>query len=68
MSLLEPSIVIPMHYRLSGLTMKLDPVSKFLKELGVTSAEEQDVLKVSASNLPEETQVVLLRPKSENGD
>ncbi len=67
-SLLEPSIVVPMHYRLSGLAMKLDPVSKFLKELGVASAEEQDMLKVSASSLPEETQVVLLRPKSENGD
>ncbi len=67
-SLLEPSIVVPMHYRLSGLTMKLDPVSKFLKELGVASAEEQDSLKVSTSSLPEETQVVLLRPKLENGD
>lgn len=67
-SLLEPSIVVPMHYRLSGLAMKLDPVSKFLKELGIASAEEQDMLKVSVSTLPEETQVVLLRPKLENGD
>lgn len=67
-SLLEPSIVVPMHYRLSSLVMKLDPVSKFLKELGIASAEEQDMLKISVSTLPEETQVVLLRPKLENGD
>ena len=67
-SLLEPGIVVPMHYMLAGLTYKLDPVSKFLRELGVTAVEEQDALKVSASSLPEETLVVLLRPKSENGD
>jgi hypothetical protein len=57
-----------MHYKLAGLTYKLDPVSKFLRELGVTSVDEQDALKVAASSLPEETQVVLLRPRSENGD
>jgi len=67
-SLLEPSIVIPMHYKLNGLAFKLDPVSKFLKELGVASAEEQDTLKVSESGLPDETQVVLLRPKLGNGE
>ena len=32
---LEPSIVIPMHYGLSPLNIELDPVEKFLKEMGV---------------------------------
>lgn len=62
-SLLDPSIVVPMHYRLPGLAFKLDPVDKFLKELGLTAVEEQDMLKVSKGSLPEETQVVLLTPK-----
>jgi L-ascorbate metabolism protein UlaG (beta-lactamase superfamily) len=30
-SLIEPRIVIPMHYHLPNLTPKLDPVSNFLK-------------------------------------
>lgn len=62
-SLMEPKIVIPMHYRLKDLAFKLDPVTKFFKELGLTSAEEQEVLKVSKSALPSETQIVVLRPK-----
>ncbi len=32
---LEPTIVIPMHYRLPGLTAPLLPLELFLKELGV---------------------------------
>jgi hypothetical protein len=30
-SLLEPSIVIPMHYQIGGSLAKLAPLSKFLK-------------------------------------
>lgn len=63
-SLIEPSIIIPMHYATPGLKLELDPVDRFMKELGLTDIEEQDVLKVSASSLPEEPQVVLLKPKT----
>ena len=60
-SLLEPSIVIPMHYGMSKSLMKLDPLSKFLKEMGLTSIETEESLKLSSVNvLPEETQVVVL--------
>src|SRR3989338_7017967 len=31
---IEPKIVIPMHYQVKGLSVKLDPVSDFLKEIG----------------------------------
>jgi hypothetical protein len=34
-SLLEPEIVIPMHYHTPGSSLKLAPLSKFLKEMGV---------------------------------
>jgi len=63
-SLIEPDIVIPMHYQLPGITIDLDPVSKFLKEMGVTKAEPESVLKLTKSNLPEETQIVLLDPRT----
>lgn len=63
-SLIEPYIVIPMHYNLPDLTIKLDPVSKFLKEMGITKTETVDTLKLTKSGLPEETQVVLMEAKS----
>ncbi len=65
-SLLEPKIVIPMHYhheKLSPqLAEKMEPVEKLLKELGVTEPERTSVLKISRSNLPDETKVILLEP------
>ena len=65
-SLLEPHIVIPMHYKVKGLepTVKLDPVTKFLKEMGLDNVPTQETLKVTRSGLPEETQIVLLELKS----
>jgi L-ascorbate metabolism protein UlaG (beta-lactamase superfamily) len=62
-SLIEPYIVIPMHYKLPNLTIKLDPVSKFLKEMGISKTETVDALKLTKTSLPEETQVVLLEAK-----
>ncbi len=63
-SLVEPHIVIPMYYSLPKLTIELDPVSKFLKEMGLTKVDPIDTLKLTKSNLPEETQIVLLEAKS----
>ncbi len=60
-SLLEPSIVIPMHYGMSNAIMKLDPLSKFLKEMGLTTVETEESIKLSSVKvLPEETRVVVL--------
>jgi len=60
-SLIEPNIVIPMHYATSASTIQLDPLSKFLKEMGLTDLEVQPLLKISSSStLPEETRVVVL--------
>jgi L-ascorbate metabolism protein UlaG (beta-lactamase superfamily) len=65
-SLLEPHIVIPMHYKVPDVESKLDPVSKFLKEMGLDKVPPQETLKVSRGGLPEETQVVLLELKSKD--
>ena len=62
-SLIEPSIVIPMHYKMSQTNLKLDPLSKFLKEMGSGKVEPQDSLKIVKSSVPDETQVVVLQPK-----
>ncbi len=62
-SLLEPRIVIPMHYGTSLSSVELDPIGKFLKEMGVTEQAPQESLRVSRSDLPEETQIVILEYK-----
>lgn len=62
-SMLEPGIVIPMHYKIPGLKLELEDVERFLKEMGVTDPLEEDSLKLSKGTVSEETQVVLLSPK-----
>lgn len=60
-SLLEPSIVIPMHYDSVEDGMKLDPLSKFLKEMGLNQVETEEAVKLTSPNtLPEETRVMVL--------
>ncbi len=60
-SLLEPRIVIPMHYGMKESLIKLDPLSKFLKEMGLSQVEKEESIKISSVNsLPEETRVMLL--------
>jgi len=57
---LEPKVIIPMHYKLSGLKFDLAPVDEFLKVMGKEGA--QSVAKYSATRdkLPEEPEVVVL--------
>jgi L-ascorbate metabolism protein UlaG (beta-lactamase superfamily) len=62
-ALIEPNYIVPMHYALPGLVFELDPVEKFLKEMGVSKVQEEDILKVTSSSLPEQPQVVVLRPQ-----
>lgn len=60
-SLLEPSIVVPMHFQTDALRgMTLDPVDRFLKEMGISSVQAEPLLKISAGALSEQTQVILL--------
>ena len=62
-SMLEPNIVIPMHYSMPKLKLELDDVDRFLKEMGVTEPTEEASLKIVATNLPEETETVILTAK-----
>ena len=59
-SLIEPNLVIPMHYSTPAAKVSLDSLNKFIKEMGLSKAETQPSLKVTRSGLPNETHVVVL--------
>ncbi len=63
-SLLQPKIVIPMHYRTSLFGPELEPLDRFLREMGVKEPVPQPKLNVTRGSLPEPTQVVVLETKS----
>jgi L-ascorbate metabolism protein UlaG (beta-lactamase superfamily) len=62
-SLLEPGIVIPMHYQIPGGKLELAALSRFLKEMGVGEIEPVPSLKVTRSSAPSETRVTVLEYK-----
>jgi L-ascorbate metabolism protein UlaG (beta-lactamase superfamily) len=57
---LTPKVVIPMHYKTAALSKELEPVDKFLKEVGTKEKVSQPKLSVNRSNLPASTHVVIL--------
>lgn len=59
-SLLEPRLVIPMHYRTDAVKDQLEPLDRFLKEMGIKQPEPQPKLTVTRNGLPAETQVLVL--------
>lgn len=59
-NLLEPKLVIPMHYKTDIEKTKLDPIDRFLKEMGAKSPETHAKIAVTRNSLPEETQLLVL--------
>ncbi len=60
---LDPSIVIPMHFRTekhSDAFKELSPLADFLKAMGIESKQPQEKLTVAAGSLPEETETIVL--------
>jgi L-ascorbate metabolism protein UlaG (beta-lactamase superfamily) len=57
---LEPKVVIPMHYKTPALKMELEPVDRFLKEIGAKQLDPLPKLSLTKSSLPPSTQVFLL--------
>jgi len=58
--LLEPKVVIPMHYQLPQLAIPLGAVEELLRELGIQGVTPQARLSVTVSNMPAELRVVVL--------
>jgi L-ascorbate metabolism protein UlaG (beta-lactamase superfamily) len=62
-SLLEPGIVIPMHYQISDGNLKLASLNRFLKEMGVGKIDPIPSLKITHTSVPSEARVVVLEHK-----
>lgn len=59
---IEPKIVIPMHYKIPKLEIKLDSADKFLEILGAKSKQAVDKLTVKKKDLPQEgTEVIVMK-------
>jgi L-ascorbate metabolism protein UlaG (beta-lactamase superfamily) len=61
-SLIEPSIVIPMQFKTGNEKQRLGAVSRFLKEMGITKLDPLPILKIGKSGLSDDTQVIRLAP------
>ena len=57
---LEPKVVVPMHYKTPALNWELEPVDRFLKEIGVKQVNSLPKLSLTRSSLPPSPQVFLL--------
>ena len=59
---IEPRVIIPMHYKISGLKAKLDGVEIFMKEMG-EKAEPEEKFTIKKSGLPnaEDSKIVILK-------
>ena len=62
-NLLEPKIVIPMHYQLPKTPQKGAKIEEFLHELGEKEIKPEEKFTFKKKELPEEgTKVVVLKP------
>ena len=63
MSQIEPKIIIPMHYSLPKLKVKLEGINEFLKILGIKSIEPLAKLSIKKRDLSEEeVKIIVLKP------
>ena len=60
----EPRLVIPMHYQTELSKVDLEPVDRFLREMGISQVQPQPRLNVTHSSLPSEPTVALLSYRS----
>ncbi len=60
---IEPSLVIPMHFKLPGLKPKLSDASGFLREMGAKDVRPENKLLIKKKDLSvEKTEVKILSP------
>lgn len=59
-SVIEPRIVVPLHYDLPGIKAKLTGVDAFCKALGVCKRQDANKLKISKKELPAEDVLVMV--------
>jgi L-ascorbate metabolism protein UlaG (beta-lactamase superfamily) len=59
--LLEPRVVIPMHYLTEGINVELGPLEAFLKETGMKNVQAKPELSITPSTLPHDRSVIVLK-------
>jgi len=62
-NLLEPRVVVPMHFELGALGISGTPVEKFCHEIGQTAVTPQAKFTVTKTSLPAEPMVVVLEAR-----
>ncbi len=65
--ILEPSYAIPMYYQTAECKLELDPLDKFIKEMGLDKVEPRPELNISSTRSSSETNVVVLEYTRETG-
>ena len=60
-NLIGPSILIPVHYKIEGVSVDLAPLDRFIAEMGIAEVAPQTRLNVTSTNLPRELRVVVLQ-------
>ena len=62
MSQIEPNIVIPMHYQIPKLKIKLEGLDKFLKTMGIRKIEPLPKLSIKKKDISlEEAKIIVLK-------
>ena len=64
--ILEPSYAIPMYYHTDESKLELDPLDKFIKEMGLDKVEPRPDLNITSSRSSNETNVVVLEYAQES--
>ncbi len=59
---LKPKVILPMHYKVAGLSLEIADVGGFSSRF--RNVREADSLDIAGGQLPEETEVVVLKRKS----
>lgn len=63
-SQIEPRLVIPMNYKISGLKEKRDSIDVFKKAMGVNESEVENRLTIKKKDLPQDDmQITILAPQ-----
>lgn len=63
MAQIEPRVIIPMHYNIPKLKIKLDDIDKFLKNLGIKKPESLPKLSIKKKDIStEEAKIIILQP------
>jgi L-ascorbate metabolism protein UlaG (beta-lactamase superfamily) len=63
-ALLQPRLVVPMNFKTPASNQGLEPIDRLITQMGLSDIEPQPRLNVTPTNMPLDTRVVILQPRS----